>query len=301
MRGPEQRGGVLVRAVARGDLFVVAHIIARILERRIKAGVDPQGIAAQVPDVVEFGNNALQITDAVAVGIHITGVLQNGGGSSGIKLRLTDVGSGKVTVNGADRRVHRRCSAGHGHVYQSLTVAAGGQSLTNIHILQQFVALREGDERIAKGANRFDLIVGVALQLRNGRCAEEVGTDIDLAVLQGQHHSILVGVHAEYHFINAGSGTVIGLSEIGVALQSDIFAVHPLGNIVGTVTSAGVRIGSGLFHRGPLALTHHGYPVAGALPEVHVSGSQSKFHGALIRAGGLFKIHQTIVAVEEAM
>ena len=33
MRGPEQRGGVLVRAVARGDLFVVAHIIARILER----------------------------------------------------------------------------------------------------------------------------------------------------------------------------------------------------------------------------------------------------------------------------
>ena len=69
MRGPEQRGGVLVRAVARGDLFVVAHIIARILERRIKAGVDPQGIAAQVPDIVELGNNALQITDAVAVGI----------------------------------------------------------------------------------------------------------------------------------------------------------------------------------------------------------------------------------------
>ena len=69
MRGPEQRGGVLVRAVARGDLFVVAHIIARILERRIKAGVDPQGIAAQVPDIVELSNNALQITDAVAVGI----------------------------------------------------------------------------------------------------------------------------------------------------------------------------------------------------------------------------------------
>ena len=119
-------------------------------------------------DAVHIGHRALvgngeaqrlaigAFTDAVAVGIHITGVLQNGGGSSGIKLRLTDVGSGKVTVNGADRRVHRRCSAGHGHVYQSLTVAAGGQGLTNIHILQQFVGLREGDERIGSQQIRSD-------------------------------------------------------------------------------------------------------------------------------------------------
>ena len=69
MRGPEQRGGVLVRAVARGDLFVVAHIIARILERRIKAGVDPKGVAPQLFDVIQLFDNPLQIADAIPVGI----------------------------------------------------------------------------------------------------------------------------------------------------------------------------------------------------------------------------------------
>ena len=240
------------------------------------------------------------LADAVAVGVHIAGILQDGGSGVGVKLGLTDVGSGEVAVNGADGGVHGSSSSGHGHVHQSLTIAAGGQGLTDVHILQQFVGLREGDEGIAQRTNGVNLIVGVALQLGDGRSAEEVGADVDLAVLQGQHHGVFIGIHAEYHFVNVGSGTVIGLREIGVALQSDILAVHPLRDIVGAVAGAGVRIGSGLFHRGPLALAHNGHPEAGALPEVHVAGSQNELHGAVIQAGGLVGIHQTIVAVEEA-
>ena len=65
----EQRGQVLVGAVARRHLFVVPHIIACVLERRVEAGVDPQGVAAQIPDIIQPGRDAGQIPDAVAVGI----------------------------------------------------------------------------------------------------------------------------------------------------------------------------------------------------------------------------------------
>jgi len=58
---------ILVSAVARGDLFVVPYVIASILERRIEAGVNPQGIAAKVFDVVKLFDYPRNVADTVAV------------------------------------------------------------------------------------------------------------------------------------------------------------------------------------------------------------------------------------------
>ena len=43
---------IVVRAVAGRDLFVIAHVVARVLERGIEARVDPDGVAAEAFDVV---------------------------------------------------------------------------------------------------------------------------------------------------------------------------------------------------------------------------------------------------------
>ena len=69
MRRVKQAHQILVGAVAGRHLFVVPHIVARILEGGIKAGVDPQCIAAQLLDIVQLFNDAGDVTDAIAVGI----------------------------------------------------------------------------------------------------------------------------------------------------------------------------------------------------------------------------------------
>ena len=67
--GGEKIGEVLVGAVACGDFLVIAHVVARIFERRVVAGVYPQRCGTQRRDVIEFGSDARQITDAVTIGI----------------------------------------------------------------------------------------------------------------------------------------------------------------------------------------------------------------------------------------
>ena len=63
----EQLGQILVGSVAGGHLLVVPHIVAGIFEGGVKAGVDPQGIAAQTFNIVQFGSNARQVADAIPV------------------------------------------------------------------------------------------------------------------------------------------------------------------------------------------------------------------------------------------
>ena len=58
---------VLVRAIPRRDLLVVTHVVACIHERRVKAGVNPQGIATQFRDVVQTLDDSLQVPNAIAV------------------------------------------------------------------------------------------------------------------------------------------------------------------------------------------------------------------------------------------
>ena len=65
----EHPAQVFVGAVSFGGGVVVAHVVARVVERRIEAGVDPDRVAAKVLDVVELVDDALEIADAVAVRI----------------------------------------------------------------------------------------------------------------------------------------------------------------------------------------------------------------------------------------
>ena len=60
---------ILKGAVARGDFGVLAHIIAGIFEGRVVNGVDPQSIAAQTFYIGQLCGDALQVADAVSVGV----------------------------------------------------------------------------------------------------------------------------------------------------------------------------------------------------------------------------------------
>lgn len=60
---------ILVRAITGSYLVVVADIIARIIEGRIKKGIKPDGIYAKTLHVVQFADDALDVADTVAVGI----------------------------------------------------------------------------------------------------------------------------------------------------------------------------------------------------------------------------------------
>ena len=50
----KQLSCILIGSVSRCDLIIIRHIIAGIHKGRIKAGIDPDGITAQLPDVVQL-------------------------------------------------------------------------------------------------------------------------------------------------------------------------------------------------------------------------------------------------------
>ena len=58
---------VFVGAVPLSNFVKITHIVSGIHERGIKAGVHPDRIAAQFPDIVQFFNDAVQITDTVRI------------------------------------------------------------------------------------------------------------------------------------------------------------------------------------------------------------------------------------------
>ena len=60
---------VLVCAVSGSDLAVIGNIIACISERRLKAGIYPDSVAAKLPDVVELFGDTVEVAYAVAVGV----------------------------------------------------------------------------------------------------------------------------------------------------------------------------------------------------------------------------------------
>ena len=64
VKKPEQ---VFVAAVTGGDFFVVPHIVAGIPERRIKTGIDPQGVAPQPFNIIEFFDYPRNVANAVPV------------------------------------------------------------------------------------------------------------------------------------------------------------------------------------------------------------------------------------------
>ena len=65
----EQLTGILIRTITRGYLVIITDIIARIIERRIEERVKPNGIHTKTLHIVQFADDALNITDTIAVGI----------------------------------------------------------------------------------------------------------------------------------------------------------------------------------------------------------------------------------------
>ena len=57
------------RAIDRIDVFVVGNVVAEIDLRRGIAGRDPDGVDAELLQVVELGGDAGQIADAVIVAV----------------------------------------------------------------------------------------------------------------------------------------------------------------------------------------------------------------------------------------
>ncbi len=66
---PETAFQVVVGSIARRHLFVVAHVVSGIPKRGIEARVDPDGVAAERPDVIELSCNSVDVADSVSVGI----------------------------------------------------------------------------------------------------------------------------------------------------------------------------------------------------------------------------------------
>ena len=60
---------ILNRAVRRINVLVVRNVVSHIHLWRIIHGTDPNGINTDGSDVVEFGNYAIEIANAVAVGV----------------------------------------------------------------------------------------------------------------------------------------------------------------------------------------------------------------------------------------
>ena len=64
-----QTDKIVVGAVARRDGVEIRHVVAGITERTDENGVEPHDGVAHIGDVIELGDDAVQIADAVAVGI----------------------------------------------------------------------------------------------------------------------------------------------------------------------------------------------------------------------------------------
>ena len=62
---------ISVGTEARVYLVEINDIVAAVKPSRLKAGVDPQSVDTQALDIIEFGGDAGQVSDAVAVGVHI--------------------------------------------------------------------------------------------------------------------------------------------------------------------------------------------------------------------------------------
>ncbi len=58
---------ILQRSVHRIDVQVIQDVVAKIDLRRWEARSDPDGIDAELFQIVEFGSNAVEIADAVVV------------------------------------------------------------------------------------------------------------------------------------------------------------------------------------------------------------------------------------------
>ena len=63
----KQLACIVVGAIARRYLVIIADVVARIQEWRIEEGIEPDGIDTETLHIIEFADDALQIAYAVAI------------------------------------------------------------------------------------------------------------------------------------------------------------------------------------------------------------------------------------------
>ena len=61
---------ILIGAVSGRNRVIIRYIVACISKGSSKAGIDPERIAAQILDIIQFGDDSLEVADSVCVGIH---------------------------------------------------------------------------------------------------------------------------------------------------------------------------------------------------------------------------------------
>jgi hypothetical protein len=60
---------VIVGPVTRGGLLIIPDIIARVLKGGVETGIQPEGVAAQIPDIIQLLDDPLKIPNTVSIGI----------------------------------------------------------------------------------------------------------------------------------------------------------------------------------------------------------------------------------------
>ena len=50
--------------------LVIPYVVAGVLKGRVEAGIDPQGVTAETLDISQFGGHAVNIANAVCIGVH---------------------------------------------------------------------------------------------------------------------------------------------------------------------------------------------------------------------------------------
>ena len=60
---------IFIGSITGGCLLIIPDIVARVLKGGVETGIDPKGIAAQVPYVVQLPGDSLKIPDPIPVGI----------------------------------------------------------------------------------------------------------------------------------------------------------------------------------------------------------------------------------------
>ena len=62
-----QRVKIRQRSVFRIDVAIIRYVITKILLWRRKERADPDGVNAQIGDIIQSGDNTLQVADTIAV------------------------------------------------------------------------------------------------------------------------------------------------------------------------------------------------------------------------------------------
>lgn len=78
----EETAGILIGAVTGIDRTEVGHIVTGIAHRGAVEWVEPKGVGTEALDVIEFGGDAGQVTDTIAIGVEKSlgiDLVKNGG------------------------------------------------------------------------------------------------------------------------------------------------------------------------------------------------------------------------------